>query len=782
MLFLLSGVYGILFSLGSLSSITYSIWIVVPVTAIFCGIIWYTFFHKRKLFNHILLAVLIFAIIIVWFQWDTLQEQIIYVVNSFATRGTGTKSITLIAVLFAILLSLIIFFFEFIIQSHVVLFLLTMVLMLFGPLIRLEIDMLSMLLLMLFQIAFAIMNMTNSRPGKSSFSIKNRGTVSIKSGIFSCVAVILAFLIAFPLTSLNETTMYNSVYSTEEYVRYTLNQIPAISANNDSVSQGKINRGNVYQTGEQKLELRVTNNQPTEKLYIQTFNGGDYSDGNWGYADDSRIIYNNYDNIIEKIYDGDTKLNSSINSDTYDETSFFDIIDDMYFLVNRQNYKQKYNEYMDESVSSQTTLDSYEVFTQEDEFWLGCMDLYIANISDGYSINYRPYYSYGQFYDYQEAEYFYYEQKDMTADWNEIDWDGNIDGFDMNTLCSLRDAYMEAIKTEYTRLPKGELSRLTNLCAQTPLTDLNEITTYILYTLNSNTSYTLTPGMAPINQDIVEYFLFNNGKGYCVHYASAAALMYRMYGIPARYVSGYLIEPSAFEYQEYYGAYVANVTDEAAHAWVEIYLEDYGWTPVEVTPSINGSMVTTYPGYDQDEMNRIMDKYGWDMSVPNLSLVSETNTQTSTGSNNQSVNSNSDFGVYNILFIILSTVVVYSICLMPLFLDYRRLRRMKKFEVMNCRKVFELFIQMLHFGNMLNEYNGTEEDFAEKLFETILTISEQDSERLLDIVTRAAYAEEMPKKSEQIFVKQVYKCASIFVYNRLKWWQKLIFKYWKVYG
>ncbi len=68
--------------------------------------------------------------------------------------------------------------------------------------------------------------------------------------------------------------------------------------------------------------------------------------------------------------------------------------------------------------------------------------------------------------------------------------------------------------------------------------------------LQSHASYTLTPGRAPVNQDIVEYFLFENHEGYCVHFASAATLMYRLYGIPARYASGYAVEPSAFTQQE----------------------------------------------------------------------------------------------------------------------------------------------------------------------------------------------------------------------------------------
>jgi hypothetical protein len=73
----------------------------------------------------------------------------------------------------------------------------------------------------------------------------------------------------------------------------------------------------------------------------------------------------------------------------------------------------------------------------------------------------------------------------------------------------------------------------------------------------------------------VAYFLTESHRGYCVHYASTVALLLRMDGIPARYVSGYTAQLSHGE---------AVVPDSAAHAWVEIYVDSYGWYPVEVTP------------------------------------------------------------------------------------------------------------------------------------------------------------------------------------------------------
>jgi len=84
----------------------------------------------------------------------------------------------------------------------------------------------------------------------------------------------------------------------------------------------------------------------------------------------------------------------------------------------------------------------------------------------------------------------------------------------------------------------------------------------------------------PEGEDFVGYFLTESHRGYCMHFASAATLMLRALGIPARYVSGYVADIPA--------SGRALVPDSNAHAWVEIYLSGYGWYPVEVTPIYAG--------------------------------------------------------------------------------------------------------------------------------------------------------------------------------------------------
>lgn len=112
-------------------------------------------------------------------------------------------------------------------------------------------------------------------------------------------------------------------------------------------------------------------------------------------------------------------------------------------------------------------------------------------------------------------------------------------------------------------------------------------------------SYSLKLDTLPAGADPIEYALTVSHEGFCMHFASAATLLLRNAGIPARYISGYAVNGSAFIEDTETGTYKAEVGDYMAHAWVEIYLDYIGWVPIEVTP---GSSLDSLP--TQAEINR----------------------------------------------------------------------------------------------------------------------------------------------------------------------------------
>lgn len=139
----------------------------------------------------------------------------------------------------------------------------------------------------------------------------------------------------------------------------------------------------------------------------------------------------------------------------------------------------------------------------------------------------------------------------------------------------------------YTQLPEYTRQAMLELIAQNGIGGDNaeQIAASVADFYQSNGHYTLVPEIMPSGEDFAVWFTSSSMAGYCVHYATSATVMLRAMGIPARYTTGYAVTAKANE--------AVNVTGLHAHAWVEYYLDGFGWVPLEVTPS--GSTATTDP-------------------------------------------------------------------------------------------------------------------------------------------------------------------------------------------
>ena len=115
-------------------------------------------------------------------------------------------------------------------------------------------------------------------------------------------------------------------------------------------------------------------------------------------------------------------------------------------------------------------------------------------------------------------------------------------------------------------------------------TAINKINEY----LEDNMIYTENPGLDDGEAGSIMEAFFADGKGYDTHYATAATLMFRYYGIPARYVEGYLITPD--DVKDTDGDETIEIPDGNIHAWTEIYVDGIGWVPIEVSPEYKGIM------------------------------------------------------------------------------------------------------------------------------------------------------------------------------------------------
>lgn len=137
-----------------------------------------------------------------------------------------------------------------------------------------------------------------------------------------------------------------------------------------------------------------------------------------------------------------------------------------------------------------------------------------------------------------------------------------------------------AVPEETEQAIKQYLARFSvGISAELP--DDTEWLTRFIPEILSEKNYDLATPRAPAGEDFVSWFLLESETGYCVHFATAATMLLRYCGIPARYVTGYLAQTTPGEWTQ--------VSEDDAHAWVEYYLDGTGWKQLEVTPPDHGS-------------------------------------------------------------------------------------------------------------------------------------------------------------------------------------------------
>ncbi|MDQ2730365.1 MAG: transglutaminase-like domain-containing protein, partial [Armatimonadota bacterium] len=77
--------------------------------------------------------------------------------------------------------------------------------------------------------------------------------------------------------------------------------------------------------------------------------------------------------------------------------------------------------------------------------------------------------------------------------------------------------------------------------------------------------------------DPISNFILGKKPAHCQYFASAAVVLLRCLGVPARYVQGYYAHESG-------GAGVTIVRQRDAHAWAEAWMDGLGWVTLDATP------------------------------------------------------------------------------------------------------------------------------------------------------------------------------------------------------
>lgn len=777
LVFLLFGVLGLMLYLDSIGGVTFSK-LLYPFSILLCIALWYIYFHLRKLLTPFLILTAAVLAVTGFLGYRTIYVQAMDLGN--ALLGDSTKvRITLLCTIIALIIVFTLFFFEIALNNQIILYLVTSFFIISAPVLGYSVSAVSYVLLFMFQIAFFAVSATGAGSKKTLTSPDCTYRICSKAVITSVTAVAVILVMVFYLVKGFANTLYESVYTAEGFVKDTVNSLASYTLS--PYENGSISKGNLYTSGNTTLIVSAQN-IPSDTVYLKSYIGDEYKSSSWSKAGDDPITQEILDNIDWEDSYGD-KEPIMINYINQIPLLYSDYNYSNYITINKQ-FDEDLNEYV-----PYFSIISYS----NDSNNMSCYNLFsISDIDpEYYQTHIPPSYSIT-----------------ITDETDELY--ATID-LDSNWYNEFYEKYKNYANERFIKYDRNNTPKLSEYCEEHPLSKLDEITTFIAYTLQSNTKYNKTPGMSKMSSDVVEDFLFNRRQGYCVHYASTAALMYRMYGIPARYVSGYSVSPDQFVDMgsavssridedgnpvsiDMYTPFSAELTDEDAHAWVEIFLDGYGWVPVEFTPDSNGNIMPYYPSFTDTTFNDILNEKGWNINVPSIPV--ETSSRGASATSSFITLRQSSRAA---IILIAAGIIAATFGLILI----RRAVILRRFRKSPPKKLFTRLINMLNFTKFYN-YSGDEENLADRLSlrfsppikpnDSVNTslknksqswqrpVSEEDLKLMLDIYSEAAFGPDKISEDKKRYLLVMYRRLSLISYlserSRIK---RLVFKYVKAY-
>lgn len=164
---------------------------------------------------------------------------------------------------------------------------------------------------------------------------------------------------------------------------------------------------------------------------------------------------------------------------------------------------------------------------------------------------------------------------------------------DAQGTTALLESYEAFLYEPYTALPEDTRKTAEawwrQYVQEEETISLQEACSILQQVFNEDFQYRYDPPSFPQGKEYLSWFLNDAQAGYCVHYATAGALLLRALGIPTRFAEGYIVTSDDYINGEKTSDGFVKIADDHAHAWVEVY-DPVGksWVPVEMTPGFSG--------------------------------------------------------------------------------------------------------------------------------------------------------------------------------------------------
>lgn len=313
----------------------------------------------------------------------------------------------------------------------------------------------------------------------------------------------------------------------------------------------------------------------------------------------------------------------------------------------------------------------------------------------------------------------------------------------------------------------------------------------------SRCTYTLSPGRLNSNEDFVVKFLTETKEGYCSHFASAGTLIFRAMGIPARYVEGYVVmEADGNDYE-----YSSVVKDDAAHAWVEIYVRGVGWVPVDVTPASYRSVIENQKesssNKSTDENTEVTTTDENTSEQPTTTVPEETTSnievtttdkqegQTGDGSTIESGSPGKPDTLEAVKGFIILAAILVILSLIIMLIRIRAINRQKQYiELINSDKysiIFKRFEKQLLYILSLKKIKITFYEstglMADKILKADEDIDSETAHNLAGIIIKQKYSNENVEEEEAKLMAETVGKINSDIYNKSNYIRKLFLYY-----
>lgn len=336
--------------------------------------------------------------------------------------------------------------------------------------------------------------------------------------------------------------------------------------------------------------------------------------------------------------------------------------------------------------------------------------------------------------------------------------------------------YEKSVRKKYLEVPERIKESFADVTARNIVrTKPENVVNEVAYLLSHTARYSLNPGKTPEGKDFAEYFFFDKKEGYCTHFATTAVLLFRMEGIPSRYVGGYVARPQDFVKQKD-GTYLAEITGEEAHAWAEIYVSGTGWIPAETTPGYVNENTSSDEQQNQTEWNT--------QEQENFVEPEDTESDAGDGQTEKQLNQKEDTekepeetdksqvgrkeesgkkstksdkkipsGVLILVVFLILSITVGGI----IWIGRKNRERKEEKEGYNeqTKRLFYKIYERLRAEKIISDETELEDELGEKLRKRCPQIKEEDTKKLLDIIYRANYGKDEIKREEYQFVRWI---------------------------